>query len=592
MRDKTKRQRTFSRRVFLLGGLKFSLLSLILGRFFYLQIYNSHKYLKLSENNITKIDLIPPKRGMIYDRNGIILADNYRTYSAVLKADSGDDIYNVVEKVETILKRKVAFTTQYYFQYKKLTKNNFKSDILIEENLTWLDISKLELAFIGLKYKGFEIKEYHKRRYLYPSLLSHILGYVSQPTIKDIDSFKIAVNKNFDIGRNGIEKTFDKELQGEASEKKFIVDAFGKKIKEISYYKGKEGKSLTLTLDVNIQQSIEQIMENRVGSVVLIKPHTGEIIALYSSPNYNSNLFTNGIKKQEWNNIILDQNKPMLNRAITALYAPGSTFKLVTALAILNAGISKDDTIFCTGKHKVGNRVFHCWKAGGHGKVNITQAIAKSCNIYFYIQSLKVGVERIAHMANLLGLGIRTNVNLPFESAGCIPNKNWKKRVIHKTWTQGDTVNTSIGQGYVLSTILQLAIMTSRIITGKKVNPILLSENDTDIARQKLDIKDEHRQVIMDGMRGVFDLQGGTGHTYHLNDIGIKLAGKTGTAQIVSNRKNTMKKFKEHGIFTGFVVSNTPEYVISAIVEHGGWGGSSALLIARELFLDLYRRKR
>lgn len=592
MQDQTKRQRTFSRRTLLLGGAKLFLLGAVLGRFYNLQVRDQSTYSNLSENNSVKFDLIPAKRGLIYDRNGTIIVTNKCIYNAILKHDSASAIHDVVQKVQEILGRNISIT-----QNKRLIsiieqlKTN-KNDIVIEGNLSWRDVSKLELAFVSLAYDGFEIVEEYLRHYPYQNSLSHVLGYVGEPSIGKVH--KNVETKYYqcpNIGKSGIEKIFNNELCGKPGQKKYLVDATGKKVINLSTSMSETGNPVTLTIDVSIQQKVQQIMGNLTGAVVVMKPQSGQIVALYSAPSYDPNLLSNGIEHSTWQKILTDTNKPLLNRAITATYPPGSTFKIVSALAILRAGINQNETVFCNGTHIVNGRMFHCWKSGGHGNVDMRKAIAMSCNVYFYTNGLRAGISNIAHIARVLGFGHKTGIELPYESEGCIPDKVWKKDVKKEPWTYCDTANAAIGQGYITVTPIQLAMALSRIITGQHITPVLKlgtqHRSYTSYSDSQLDIHASNRLYVMDCMGSTFSMPGGTGYAHRMNKANVKIAGKTGTAQIISQRKNVSGRFKEHGIFIGYAPSDDPEYVISVVVEHGISGGSSALIIAKNLLVDL-----
>lgn len=580
----TKRHKVFSRRVLLLEGAKLVLLGVVLGRFYHLQIKNNAKYIQLSQKNMTRTEQISPMRGTIFDRNGVIIADNMIVHSALVKYTNATEVSRIIERIESILNRKMLVSvdqvTSGYFQN--------KSEILLIDNLSWLDICKLEVSFFSMMHQNFYIIEKYTRHYPYHNLLSHTLGYVAKPSTKEMRALNMLYYQGLHVGKDGIEQVFDRVLQGKPGERRYVVDALGKVVQEMPSSLSKKGTDITLSIDVSVQKAVHSAMNGRSGVVIIIKPGTGEVIAMYSYPNYDPSIFANTITPEHWKRIVSDPEKPLLNKAITATYPPGSLFKIVTALAILQAGINPEERVFCTGQYTIKGRTFHCWKKGGHGYINLEQAIARSCNTYFYVQGLHAGIKHIAEAAHILGFGKKTGINLPNEKDGNIPSPEWKKSVIGQRWTYGDTINTAIGQGYVTATPIQFAVMLSRLITKKRIIPVLqsnLQNTETSHSTKNIDIQLTHIQHIMNGMYSAINLPGGTGYTCRTNKLII--AGKTSTAQIVSQRQSVLSRFKEHAIFTGFAPFSNPEYVISVIVEHGGWGSGSALSVAKDLLVDL-----
>lgn len=513
-----------------------------------IQILSSAKYSLLSDKNRIRVNILQPLRGIIFDRNGETLVNNAFTYSAVV--DSEKDITDIV-----------------MIELQDICGEISNSNTILCTNLTWNEVIQLES---NLKINQIvKIHQSYKRVYIYKELLSYITGYVGIPSKSD-------KKKNFLIGKNGLEMQFDEQLQGTPGVQKVEVNAIGKIIREISNDSGTQGNAIKTSIDLRLQKKLYEINESRRGIYIAMKVHTGEILGMYSTPGYDPNLFTNGIRTQDWQEIMSDPDKPMINRSISSLYPPGSTFKMITLLAILNSGISPTESVFCTGEHKIGTRVLHCWKKTGHGHINAYNALEHSCNIYFAVFGMKVGIAAITEIASVFGLGNKTNIELPFEVSGLIPTKDWKMQKYKKVWTFGDTVNVSIGQGYTLTTPLQLVVMTARIAIGRKITPtILCSDNSFSSIKE---IKSEHLEIIRKSMFNVMK-------NHHWENL--KIAGKTGTAQVISKRDAT-GKFGDHSLFLGFAPYDAPQYAVLSIVENAGWGSENALPITKQIFRYLF----
>ncbi|WP_039458947.1 penicillin-binding protein 2 [Candidatus Jidaibacter acanthamoebae] len=578
MRDNFQKNQVFTRRAIILGSIKTALFSFLFCRYYYLQIIDAIKYKTLSDKNRIKISVIPPLRGTIRDRNGVDLATNMLSYRLSFTTRDITQIKEMLAEVNTIITNKIEISdNDIKLRLKKLLRS---SPFMVSDRLSWEDVTKLEINSFNLP--GILIDQGQRRYYNFHNITAHITGYIASPSKKELEKISIPNFNDFLVGKNGVEKILDARLRGHPGIKKAEVDALGNHVREISNSPSMEGESVKLAIDINIQKYAAEILSDKTGSIILIDIKTGEVLCLYSSPAYDPNSFVGGISTAEWNSIANDPQTPLINKAITALYPPGSTFKIVTALAALEHGISPDFKVFCNGKHKVGNRIFHCNRETGHGDVDVRLAIAQSCNVYFYVVAEKMGIKNIVKTAFGLGFGDKTNIELPYESRGNIPEPNWKFLKFSQKWTIGDTVNASIGQGFVLTTPIQLALMAARIASGKNISPTILQKSGQPT---NLKFSPHNLDTIRKGMFMVFNDNRGNGYRHRISNPDFQICGKTGTAQVISARKTTKKHHTDHGLFLGFAPFEDPRYAISVIVEHGSWGSQSALPIAKEILL-------
>jgi penicillin-binding protein 2 len=549
----------FTRRALILMYLK-GLLSLILGINIYnIQILSGNKYTVLSDKNRIRVNFLEPQRGLIVDRNGEVIVDNNVLYTASIATEAYKDIDSILKELKPICQTLPI-------------KSNNQSQIVLCTNLQWDQVAKIE-SNITIN-QIVRINQSHKRVYLYNNLLSYITGYIGIPSKKDVEN-----NPNindFAVGKDGLEMSCEDNLKGTYGIQKVEVNAFGKEVREISTQHSIPGQIVKTSIDLKLQQKIAEINGDNRGIHIAIDLKAGEILAMYSSPGYDPNLFTDGIQSKEWNKLMRDPEKPLLNKSILSLYPPGSTFKMITLLSILKSGIKANESVLCTGEINIGRRVFHCWKKYGHGYVNGYTALENSCNIYFATQGMKAGIDIMSSVAKIFGIGMKTDIELPSESTGLMPTKQWKKAKKNQVWTFGDTVNVSIGQGDILTTPIQLAIMTARIATGKFIKPTLLCNQNNSF--KSIDaINSLHLQMVRDSMYNVMK-------NHHWENL--KIAGKTGTAQVISKRDAT-GKFKDHSMFVGFAPYDKPKYAVVSIAENAGWGADTALPMTKKIFREL-----
>jgi penicillin-binding protein 2 len=598
------RFKSFSRRVAFLGGGKVLLLSLLAGRMYQLQVIESDKYKTLADENRINLRLLPPPRGTIVDRYGRALAVNQENYRVTLVAEQVNDINTMLDTLSGII------SLEDYERYRILREVRRRRGfvpVTVRENLDWRDVSRIEVNAPDLP--GLSIEVGQSRQYPFAEDFAHVLGYVSAVSEKEATGDPLLELPGFKVGKNGVERVFDLDLRGKAGNTQVEVNAVGRVIRELSRQEGQPGADLRLTIDRDLQKlAADRLKEEKSASAVVMDIHNGDVLALSSVPGYDPNEFVTGLSTKTWRRLINDPYAPLTNKAISGLYAPGSTFKMVVALAALEARIvAPDHQVFCRGHTQLGNARFHCWKRHGHGWQDMYDAHQNSCDVYFYDIAKRIGIDRIAEMATRFGLGDKTGIDLPSEKGGVIPTRAWKKALIGTAWQQGETLISGIGQGLILTTPLQLAIMTARIANGgKAVVPRLIRPADTDGKEEEpvfkdLGISKRALDVVREGMNRVTNVQRGTAYRARISEEGMEMSGKTGTAQVrrISKAERDTRVLKnherpwrerDHALFVGYAPSNNPRYAVSVVVEHGGGGSTVAAPIARDLLLATQRR--
>lgn len=598
------RFKSFSRRVAFLGGGKVLLLSLLAGRMYQLQVIESDKYKTLADENRINLRLLPPPRGTIVDRYGRALAVNQENYRVTLVAEQVNDINTMLDTLSGII------SLEDYERHRILREVRRRRGfvpVTVRENLDWRDVSRIEVNAPDLP--GLSIEVGQSRQYPFAEDFAHVLGYVSAVSEKEATGDPLLELPGFKVGKNGVERVFDLDLRGKAGNTQVEVNAVGRVIRELSRQEGQPGADLRLTIDRDLQKlAADRLKEEKSASAVVMDVHNGDVLALSSVPGYDPNEFVTGLSTKTWRRLINDPYAPLTNKAISGLYAPGSTFKMVVALAALEARIvAPDHQVFCRGHTQLGNARFHCWKRHGHGWQDMYDAHQNSCDVYFYDIAKRIGIDRIAEMATRFGLGDKTGIDLPSEKGGVIPTRAWKKALIGTAWQQGETLISGIGQGFILTTPLQLAIMTARIANGgKAVVPRLIRPADTDGKEEEpvfkdLGISKRALDVVREGMNRVTNVQRGTAYRARISEEGMEMSGKTGTAQVrrISKAERDTRVLKnherpwrerDHALFVGYAPSNNPRYAVSVVVEHGGGGSTVAAPIARDLLLATQRR--
>ncbi len=582
-------------RSLILGAVELFLLLCLIARLYYLQVYQADKYKTLADENRISTRLLVPPRGVIYDRNGEMLATNRQNFQVMIVAEQTTNVQKTLDALKEIMPLTEAEEERVK---KDLKKNRSFVPIKIKDNLSWEEVSKIQLNAPDLP--GIIIDEGLSRYYPYGEKTAHVIGYVSSVSDTDVKDDPLLEVPGFKIGKAGIEKLYEKKLRGRGGNLKLEVNAFGRVMKEIERVDGVPGEGIDLSIDVRLQTKAYDLFGEESGAAILLDVNSGEILAFVSVPAYDPNLLTQGLSSKEWNELNRNERKPLMNKALAGQYSPGSTFKMIVALAALESGaITPQTRSFCAGRMFLGDHAFHCWKHSGHGYLDVVQALQHSCDIFFYETAQKLGINKIAEMARRFGLGQKINVGLENEKEGLIPDTEWKRRRFGEPWQQGESLISGIGQGYILTTPIQLATMTARIANGGyEVMPTFTKkEKGTPLNFKKMSINSSYISLVKQGMYDVVNAPGGTALGARFNFNGLKMAGKTGTTQV---RRITMKerqtgiirqedlpwKYRNHALFVGYAPHDNPRYAVAVLVEHGRGGSAVAAPIGSKLLLE------
>lgn len=601
-----EQEKLFTRRAVILAGAQLGALGILAARMFQLQVLDSEKYLTLANKNRVNMTLIAPERGMIYDRFDVPLAVNVQDFRLLLTAERAPDINKTIEKIN----RLISLSPERIERILRDLKRQHKFlPVLVQDNLTWDQMTAVEVSLPNLP--GVSIDEGKIRSYPLNEATAHILGYVGIPNEKDLkaDNSPMLELPGFQIGKNGLEKQYDLNLRGIAGRADEEVNASGRRVRVLNKQEGISGEDLHLTLDAELQLFVQGRLANeRSASAVILDAYTGAVYALASHPAFDPNVFSGGIPYALWNELLNDKAAPLTNKIIAGQYPPGSTFKMMTALAALEAGTTSESrTVFCPGYTKLGNHYFNCWQKGGHGTLNLIQALEQSCDCYFYQMALDTGIDRISAMAKRFGYGAATGLDIPGERAGIAPNQQWKRDRYKQSWQVGDSLNSSIGQGYTLATPLQLAVMTARLVNGGiPVTPYLAQRSgqtelhNTNIT-QRMGIDAMHLAVVKAGMDAVVNGSRGTARSMASKDPAFTYGGKSGTAQVrrisMEERRRGFRiemapwEQQHHALFVAYAPVDIPRYVCSVVIEHGGGGSTVAAPIARDILAETVKRQ-
>jgi penicillin-binding protein 2 len=553
MQGEIGRSKLFTRRALIVGGAQLALIGGLAGRMYQLQVVEAERYKTLADENRINMQLLPPPRGRIFDRFGQLLAENQLNYRLVLVPEQTLSLEEAHERILREASRKRSFVP-----------------ITVRENLSWEEVSRIEVNAPDLP--GVMIDVGQSRTYAFGEDTAHIVGYVGAVSEKELDGDPVLSLPGFRIGKNGVEKAFETNLRGRAGARQVEVNAYGRIIRELARQDGQPGNDYRLTIDMGLQQYASARFGDESGAAVVMDIHTGEILALASVPSYDPNVFTTGISQKQWSALIDHPRFPLTNKAIAGQYPPGSTFKMIVALAGLETGeMSPNTTVFCPGHITLGNRRFHCWRRGGHGQ---------------------------------LGL------DMPGERSGLMPTREWKMAVHGVSWQLGETLVIGIGQGYVLTTPLQLATMVSRIANGGiAITPHIVRQITRDNQREApvrespptLGISPAHLAIVKQGMNDVTNHPRGTAYRARIDEPEFAMAGKTGSAQVrrISKKERETRVLKneerpweerDHALFVAYAPVENSRYAIAVIVEHGGGGSSVAAPIARDILREAQRR--
>ncbi|MFZ5782778.1 MAG: penicillin-binding protein 2 [Pseudomonadota bacterium] len=612
----SERSGLFTRRALVLGGAQAVLLSALAGRLYQLQVIETKRFSTMAEENRINLRLLPPSRGLIFDRTGQPLAVNRNNFRAMATSDRGRGAEILVDRLDQIFALNEGEKSRLL---RELKRNRGAQPVVVRENLAWEEVARLE--FNAPDLPGVFIDLGQTRDYPEGDLMSHIVGYTGRVSDEDLAGRDDPVLQlaTMRFGKKGMERALEDDLRGRAGTVQVEVNAVGRVVRELDRNEGQPGANALLTIDLELQRFVaERMKEHQSGSVVVMDVVTGDILAMVSTPGFDPNMFARGITQTEWRELLESPERPLHNKAIAGVYPPGSTYKMVTALAALESkAIDPWTRLPCAGYLELGKIKFHCWLRGGHGSTNVVEAIAQSCDCFFYEAARKAGIDRIAEMGARLGFGRLSDLGLPGESSGIQPSRAWKQEKHGKAWQHGDTFNIGIGQGYMASTPLQLAVMTARIANGGyDVQPNLLLASATpreELApppvRNKpsapsMRLNPQHLALIREGMVQV--VASGTANHLRVDAQGkviepaFRFAGKTGTAQVkrITERERELGitqaqlpwHLRHHALFVCFGPIDNPRYACAVIVEHGMAGGATAGPIGRDVLLETMKR--
>ena len=594
-----------TRRAMILGAGQAILMGALAERMYQLQVVEKDRYALLADENRINLQLLPPQRGRILDRFGAVLADNHQNYRLVVIPEQAGDIAATVEALAGLIEIGEGDRRRVFRDIKR--KHPFVP-VVVRGNLNWDEMARIEVAIPELP--GVAIEQGLVRSYPLGETAAHAVGYVAAVSEAELNGDPLLELPDFRIGKSGIEKSQDSELRGSAGTSQVEVNAFGRVVRELVRMPGRTGSDVVSCLDTTMQDFLARRCSTEESATsVLLDAATGDVLALVSSPSFDPAPFATGLSPAVWQQLSADPRNPLTNKAIAGVYPPGSTFKPVVAAAALTAGVLTPDTpIACPGYVQLGDTTFHCWRKGGHGSLRLRDAIKKSCDVFFYETARRLGIDRLAAMARRFGFGGVLGLDISGERPGLIPSREWKLATAGTAWSPGETVIAGIGQGSVLATPLQIAIMTARLVTGRAVVPRLVRSDGvmlpgSDRAQPdfpELGVSPQVLALILDGMDAVVNEQGGTAYAERITDPGFAMGGKSGTSQVRviteyehehGLRKISQIPWKErdHALFVGFAPIGSPRYVCATVVEHGGVRGGHGSEVAGPICRDVLR---
>ena len=575
------------RRIAILAYSSLALLAVFILRLWQLQVLKGDYYNKESKKNRVRVIKIPASRGIIFDRNGTALVKNAPYYIASLIPDLSGEAVNLT-RLAALLDLSVEDLSEKIINKRK---HNLEP-VRLKEGLSYEDVVRLEA--VRSDFPGLIIETEITREYPYGTTAAHLVGYLSLPRKDQLRKGLFSnVPAGTFVGQWGVEAFYDERLRGKAGKRFVEVDALGRHLRTLRTEAPQRGESITLSLDIKAQIAAEKAFRKRSGALVAVDPSNGELLAHVSLPSFDPNLFSRGIAEKPWERLQSHPGHPMINRALQSQYPPGSIFKIVTAVAALEEGITDGKrNIECTGKIFVGPWKFSCWKDDGHGRVSLKRALIESCDVYFYEIGRLLGIDRIAKYANVLGLGTKSGLKLTSEKSGLIPDTRWKYETKGIPWYLGETFNAAIGQGYVSVTPVQASLMIAAIANGGSVfKPQLTKRGPAEDPASRIVLKPETVQLIRESLLGVVSNPKGTG--WRARSASVEIAGKTGTAQVVkisdTEKTSTDRSHRDHAWFVAYAPAGRPQIALSVFVEHGGHGGSAAAPIAKKTIEEYLR---
>jgi len=588
---------TFSRRMMLVGGAQAALGGVLMARLGYLSVVQNEQYKLLSESNRVQLIIVPPRRGWLVDRAGKPIAINRSDFRVDIIPEQ---IEHPTETLRTLTQILQLTPDDVDRIIKEMKASRGYQPVQVAENVPYDQYAAITVRLPEMP--GVQPMRGFSRFYPTGPAVGHLVGYVGAASAKEYEAEKnpLLITPGFKIGKEGLEKTLEKQLRGQPGGQRVELTARGKLVKELDPKPDRSGQTIQLSIDAGLQEFAARRLGEESGSCTIIDCQTGDILCMASMPAYDPNSFSDGIGQTEWRMLSQDERHPLTNKVLSSLYPPGSTIKPMNALALQAAGVDPQETVFCPGGYRLGNRFFRC--LGRHGTVNMRRAIAKSCNTYFYSMGHRVGYDHIAEMARRLGLGQKFDLPVVSQSFGTVPDSAWKahkfkenRRIVERPdWTASDTLNASIGQGFLIVNPLQLAVMASRIASGRDARPTLIGRHDK--PAPLLGLPPEHLETVRGGMWEVVNGDGTAGAS-RLQVPGIEMCGKTGTAQVrrIAGSQRGQSgdwKYRDHGLFVFFAPFDNPRYAGSVVIEHGLGGARAAAPVAKDVLTYLFDSER
>lgn len=582
--EEREAKRKFSRRALLIGGGQMFGFSALAWRLFQLQVLDEGRYVPLADENRTSLQVVLPKRGRIFDRRGVILADNDESFRVSITPALAGDVPSVLQQLRRLIPVRQDDLEAIAKRAKKQSRN---TPITIAGDLTFDQVAQISLLAPYLP--GVRTEVAWKRKYRQGAAVGHVVGYVGGVERIGVDDDPLMRMPGMRVGKSGVEAGMEAVLRGQGGTQKIEVDARGRMMRNLEMHDPKPGSDITVTIDTALQRRVlERLQQERRASCVVIELKAGEVVVMASTPGYDPSEIVDGMTDETWHRLTTADDKPMLDRAAAGQYPPGSTFKMVTALAALHTGlVDVNERVACDGRFELADQTYRCWKRSGHGRMSLHQALRESCDVYFFEMSKRLGIDAIADMARSLGLGQVYDCGLLQQKAGLVPDADWKRGRWNAGWLAGETILAGIGQGYVLATPLQLAVMMARVATGKNVMPTLVRRGAAP-GFLPLALHEEKLEAVRRGLVAVVNEEGGTGSNASLGEGQVRVAGKTGTSQVSRASSDTAQDDlpwgeRDHALFVAYFPADAPRYAVSAIVEHGGGGGATAAPLVRDV---------
>ncbi len=602
MRRESKRTGVFTRRALLVAGGQLAALGFLGARLYQVQVEEGSRYSTLAEANRISSRLVAPPRGRLLDRFGTVVGGNRQNWRALLIAEQTSD---VPATIDAFARYVPLSDTERARIERDLRRHRRFIPIVLREFLSWEDMARIEVNAPELP--GVLVDVGTTREYKFGPLLAHVAGYVAPPNDADVAGDTMLALPGMRVGRAGLERTHDETLRGRAGAVQLEVNAVGRVIRELDRQEGTPGRDVTLTIDADLQASVLGHLAEESASAVVMDARNGEVLAMVTNPSFDPGLFNSGISQAQWEEWTSNRRAPLINKAASGLYAPGSTYKMVVALSGLEAkAITVNDKVNCPGYLDYGDRRYHCWSKGGHGMMDLRGALKNSCDVFFYEVARRTGIDRMAAMSNRFGLGVKLDIDLPGTRQGFVPTRAWRAGQ-GKAWNVGDTIVCGIGQGYLQLSPLALATMTSRLATGRAVEPQLtraIAGEPMPGSRPEdwpsLGLPERMLAAVREGMWSVINEQGGTATIAKLELPGVQFAGKTGSVQVRNVTReqreagyksdNLPWELRPHALFVGFAPYDAPRYALALVVEHGNAGSAAAAPIARDIMADVLQR--